>query len=333
MALFKTIEEFKQYLGVSLSKDFERLLPDIEWAEKKYIIPFLGENQYNDLYTAYDEDTLTPEQVKLLDKVRMPLAHFTYSKYITLAQLIVDSSGISIVSDSRRKTAFQWQVTDLKGEYFLQKAYDGLDFLLKFLEDNKDDYPEWVNGEGYTLTNQFFINSTAQFNTHVNIDNSRLSFVALWQEMRRSETFLIAPILGISFFTELKAKLVAETLSTTEKELVEYIQPCLAYYTAGNAVNTLSLGSRGNGFTVENILASGSDNVKEVRVFNVDEISRMSKQYLQYANEYQDRLKTYLNTNASATVFKTYFDSSLYQSPTDATSTSPNKIEYKGFIM
>ncbi len=332
MALFKTVEEFKAFLGISLTKDFPRILPDIEWAEKKYIIPYLGNSQYEQLLNAYQNDTLTPDEENLLDKVRMPLAHFTFSKYIILNQVIVDNSGISIVSDSHRKTAFQWQVNDLKGSYFLTKAYDGLDFLLQFLEENKVKYPDWVSGEGYTLTNQFFINSTAQFNTHVNIDNSRLSFVALWQEIRRTETFLIAPILGDIFFSELKTKLVDNTLSAKELELISFIQPCLAYYTVANGIITLPLGSRGSGFTVENLLSEGS-NIKEERVFNVDEVSRMSKQYLQYANEYAGKLKKYLNATASAAVFKTYFDSAIYQSPSSSGSSSPNKKEYKGFIM
>ncbi len=51
--LFKTIDEIKNFLPISIGNDFKRIKPHIENAENKFIKPLLGLNLYTDLLAFY----------------------------------------------------------------------------------------------------------------------------------------------------------------------------------------------------------------------------------------------------------------------------------------
>ncbi len=121
------------------------------------------------------------------------------------------------------KTAFQWQVADVKN-YFLRKGYSGIDTMLAFLEKNKADYPLWVASDAYTVTLKFFINSSTAFSEEYNINNSRRTFLALQSVMKKIEAFEIEPTLTSDLFDLVKAEILASTVSTDNAALLKYIR-------------------------------------------------------------------------------------------------------------
>jgi hypothetical protein len=129
MALFTTIDEIKDYIPVANVEDISGILPDIEWAEKMYLIPVLGQDMYDELHEAYHgggsssgsgEAGMSARMANLLRYVQMPLIHFAYSKQLIISQVQIDGAGVSLVTDATRKTAFQWQIEDLTDKYALE---------------------------------------------------------------------------------------------------------------------------------------------------------------------------------------------------------------------
>lgn len=334
MALFKTTEEIQNYLAVDTGENIKHILPDIKWAEERYIIPAIGQAQYDDLNDAYNEDpqAMTEAQERLLEKVQMPLIHLAYSKAFIVAQVHIDAVGISITSDSNRKTAFQWQIEELKEDYAAEKGFNGLDFLLAFLENNKSDYPLWENSDAFTITRQFFINSTVIFNQIVNIGNSRRTFLALWPGMTTVEELQLEPVLGAAFYQELKAKILAGTLSNDEKALVDKIQKPVAFFTAAESIYDMPLRIRAGSLVLDS-LKSGSENIKDRRPAEARDLEAYSGKQKEKAGVYIGRLKDYLQATASPTVFATFYASELYIHPEERAKTYTNNPDSSQFSL
>ena len=156
-ALFKTIEEIKEYLAVNLSSDINSLLPYIKRAEQKFIVPVLSQDQYDDLKDWYNQGSgsstgsdLTEQQYEdLLEKVQAALANLAYLLYIPIGNLQISDGGFHVTETTNKKIASQYRIDEIK-ESFREAGYEGIDVLLEFLEKNADTYTEWMSSSAYT---------------------------------------------------------------------------------------------------------------------------------------------------------------------------------------
>ena len=131
--LFKSSYEIKERLSsIDLNSEFANIKSDIVFAERKYIKPVLGA-EYAALLNDYtDNATVTEESIdysamqakyqSLLILAQEALAHFTYAKWTHIGHVSISDHGIKNRSSETEKTAFQWQIKDLRDNYFLRHA-------------------------------------------------------------------------------------------------------------------------------------------------------------------------------------------------------------------
>lgn len=100
----------------------------------------------------------------------------------------------------------------------------------------------------------------------------------------------IQPILGTYFYNDLLTKYNAQTLSADETTLVEKIQPCIAWYSASEAVLALSYQLKNKGIQKQN--GDFSESVGK------DEVLLMYDHYAQKAAFYEQRIRIYLKDNS-----------------------------------
>ena len=131
MPLITTIQQIKQVLKIS-NLNNNASLPDIEAAEEKYIIPKIGKVLYTELLTAYENDTLTPIQEKLLLKVQKPLAAFSYYDDLAVQHAVITDTGVRKISTDAMPTAYRWEFDGVK-DTLAQKGHQGMESLLHFL--------------------------------------------------------------------------------------------------------------------------------------------------------------------------------------------------------
>jgi hypothetical protein len=338
MPLFKTIDEIKKYVSANLSSNIKTLLPDINQAEETYIKKYLGKEQYDALLTAYTAATadspLSAIHQNLLEKCQMPLANLAYADFSIIGQVDMSDEGIRIVTDDSHKTAFQWQINDLRNDYFLKKGFNGLEALLSFLEENKDAYPTWKGSSAYTQFKEYFINSAAEFNKYYRINESRLTFLALETVMRTVEDFKIRPALSDTFFDEIKTAIKSgAALSDDHKKVMTYIVPAVAHLTIAAAIDDLSVEFIGNAFVINQYSTGQASNTKSTA--QAELLGNKQKQAKQKGETYLKDLKDYLNKVAAADKYASYFNSESYTAPSSGdktviTNTESNKI-YRAF--
>jgi hypothetical protein len=314
MALIKTIEEFRKHVRVNKSTPLETIMPDILLVERDQIKKHLGPEFYKELHGKYTDGTLTDLQKELLELVQFALANLAMLSYMAVNQVQLSDAGF-IKSE---QAAFRYQVRELKLN-FIAKGYNGLESVLEFLEEHKNhlDFAKWATSSAAVVFRQFFINSAAEFSKEYNINGSRLTYLSLLSIIRKVEPFLLEPVLGPAFYGELKAEILSGEVKPENTEVLErFIRPAVAHFTVVKALPERSFKFTGESVTLN--LEELVDDTSRGTSVNADAfIGEKIKQAFQDGQAYLVKLKDYLNQNATAEKYPTYFTSSLYTPPTD----------------
>lgn len=306
MALFENITEFKKFISVNVSLDFTTIKPSIDEAEIKYIIPLIGQEQYDQLKDVYENGIgsssgsgsgssyTEDDNNALLEKVRRVLANFAMYIYVPIGELQMSAAGITRVESGDRKSAFQYQIKNLQRR-FITSAYEWIEELLKFLDENKSTYTLWANSSAHADANEFFINSASDFNKHVNISKSRITFTELMATMRRVEDFQIKGILFDELFDEIKKQILEDDVSEENEKLLTFIRPAVAHLTLAEALDDLSAKITPDGILVSNNRFTQEIDQREPAM--QDMINTKIKKAISNGENYLNQLRTYLRAN------------------------------------
>lgn len=312
MALFKTIDEFRKQVTLNGNATLKAVMPDILLVERDQIKKLLGADIYKNLHDGYTDGTLEGKQLELLDLVQYSLAHLAMVSYMALNQVQLTDAGI-LKAD---KGAYRYQVRELKLN-FITKGYNGLESILEFLEENKDDekIQELGSFSAVVVTRKFFINSAKEFSQEYNINDSRLTFLSLLSIIKKVEFTLVEKELGTALHDELKEQISTDKLTDDNKLLLEkYIRPAVAHFVAAKAIAERSFKFSGDTISL-NLEELVDDTSKGAAAGNDALLMKKIEQAYQDGCTYMGKLKDFLNRTASADKYKAYFESELYAGP------------------
>lgn len=234
-----TTEQAKQHLKLNTSLDEKNFSPFIPDAERKYIRPFLGDTLFNLLNTwAVEQDAEeSPEMAALYPYVVAALSRFTLLIAVPHLNVHVGESGFGVVENNNIAPASKERVADFKRSTE-QLAWDNIEEMLRFLELHKDDYEEWVLSEAFTLQTKNLINSAVDFHKHVDIDESRLTFHRLRQEMTNIEDRFVKPLISDEQFdTFIEMLRDEETFTAIQKKVLTHLQGFVANMAASGKLD------------------------------------------------------------------------------------------------
>jgi hypothetical protein len=319
MALFQETSEVQAFIPVIGTTAIESMLPFINQAERDYIIPYISKAQYDALNDAYNAtpSTLTTEQTALLKKVQAALSQYFFYLWIPSAQLHIGPNGIRIATTESLKTAFQWQIDELRTNV-LKAAGSAMDDLLYFMETNKADYPLWTASTSYTLFKECFITSTTQFTElYSPLGNSRLNFIMIRSSMKKAQEFSIQSLIGFAYYDELKTEHLAGSVSAENALVITYIQKALAPLTMLRAITELSVSIDERGILNFNGI-SGLQAINQKQPAKDSMIFKLEKAADEDSKAYMQMLKDFLQTNIAN--YPTYAASTSYNSETTNTT-------------
>jgi len=309
--LFNTIEEIKKYLPANAAFQMGNISPFIKDAEEAIIIPVLGRDQYNELDTAYNNNVLNANLEKLLDKVRKPLANYSYYKYLPIATVVIGKGSIHVEIDEKKKPLTQWQFLKLE-DRFIEAADDGIEDLYVFLEENKDNYTTWRDSDDRKAIRNCFLTSSKEFTEHASIGNSRRTYMAMLPEMKKVQRNHILPILCKELYDEIIEEIKENEISEANAALLEFIRPAVASLTRARALTELSIKINNNG--VQLLATSDRENIIVKNPAEVQRITAMQTSDKEDAEAELKKLTDYLYAHADD--YLSWKNSSCYIDPT-----------------
>jgi hypothetical protein len=313
--MIRFIDNLSQVLtaaSINVSNLIENWFPYIDEAQETFIKPVLGNVLYDQLQDLMALDPVPPDDgtteanlVKLVYMIRKPLALYALWLGADEFGVSISSQGIQVIESPTHKTAPQYRVQNLK-ENWIRRANTSLDLVLKFLDEHKADYP------GYEpLDADLFIRGTLEFNSEVDIRESRRVFVSLKPIIRSVEKKYIRPTLSAELFDELKVAWQSdEDLTASQIALLYLIRPALAHLTMARALLEISIDILDWGIfdTAGNTFA----NVSSKQASNKDRISIMAEANQRDGESELKALQQFLDETASEDVYPAYFHSSRY---------------------
>ncbi|QCR23075.1 DUF6712 family protein [Pontibacter sp. SGAir0037] len=316
MPLILTIEEFREHVSVNVATDIQTLQADVLLVEDEQIKKLLGYAFYEELLQKYEEGTLSDLQDKLLKKLQNAIANLAAAEFLPMANVQIDDRGAHVFSTDTEKPAFQWQIKMIQRQ-LQRKGFNAMERVLEFLEENIDneDFSAWAESEVSTVYRQYLINRTTEFNEHYSIGNSRLTFLYLLPFLKKMERFSLEPVLGTALFEELQEQIKDKDLTPDNTRLLElFVQPALAHLVVTKALTSGGFAFQGEALLV-NLLEDTDSGTKSTAVDNEKRLQAKVQEAWNDGQAYLMKLKEYLNTNASATKYASYYNSNLYVKP------------------
>jgi len=311
----RLIDNLSQVLtaaSINVSNSIENWFPYIDEAQESFIKPVLGNVLYDQLQDLMALDPVPPDDgtteanlVKLIEMIRKPLALYALWLGADEFGVSISSQGIQVIETPTHKTAPQYRVQNLK-ENWIRRANTSLDLVLKFLDEHTEDYPGYDPQDA-----DLFIRGTLEFNSEVDIRESRRVFVSLKPIIRSVEKKYIRPTLSAELFDELKNAWKSEDdLTPSQIALLDLIRPALAHLTMARALLEVSIDILDWGIfdTAGNTFA----NVSSKQASNKDRIFIMVEANQRDGESELKALQQFLDEMASEEVYPAYFHSTRY---------------------
>lgn len=249
--LFKTTDDIRAFCPTFAgSVSWSVISPIVSLAELTYIIPAIGQDEYDDLESKYTANSITGKDAQLLGNVQRALSFFVSYMHMKINSVQHSDAGTFENTPANAQVSRQWKEQG-SAEMFINVADESLDRSLAYLESNANDFPIWKASTAYTVSKELFItNATDLTKLGANINNSRSAYMALRPYILIVEESYIIPAISQAMYDKLKQEIIDGNLSGVNTALVAKIRPALAQLTLVEGIPYLNVSLTGTGLKV-----------------------------------------------------------------------------------
>ncbi len=232
--LFSNFADFKVYVGgrINTSIKLESLEATIYETARRHIMPWLGQSFYEYLVAGVG---LSGAETALLPFVKRPLAILTMYEWSKVGAIEVGESGIHRIESESRKSAYRYQEREYKDDA-LEKGYNTLEVMLKYLTDNKASLSTWAASDEGLAHRTPLLNYASDFRLLTLPDCDRYTFECIRSIIAEVETFGVEKQLPAAFWSGFITRHLAGSLTTQEKRLRTYMRQAIAHRSIQEAV-------------------------------------------------------------------------------------------------
>ena len=254
--LINNTDELKEYIPASVTLEFADIRPKVRLVEREIIQRIFSKAVYTRLTTI---EAPTDQDTALKELLAESVAHLALLDYLAFGQVQINSAGVQIASNETMKTAFEWQIDELKTQCSRQ-GWSAIESALEYCETLPDGDLKtlWEQTESYTTNQSRLLPTLRKFETFVNLGHSRVLFNKLLPIIHEKQEEVILPAVGKALFDKL-VNPEAEQDETKKAALTQahrLASRALAYLTVGEGFQDSMLILSDNGPLVINGMQS-----------------------------------------------------------------------------
>ena len=145
MATYFVSENFiKTNSVVTANVDATDFTPLVELAAKAYVKPMIGTYFFDDLLTKYNNQTLSSDELLVVEKMQYAILWRVNAEATLTLTYQLKNKGIMKQNDENAESVALDEVTFMYNNYIQYATYFQSE-LKKFLMDNKDDFPVFLD--------------------------------------------------------------------------------------------------------------------------------------------------------------------------------------------
>lgn len=291
--LFKTAAELKAKLG-GLQKNMSEgtIFPFVEQASRLHVEPYLGATFLQELDTWYNAAPFVPDpqNSRAVELLQVALGYYAYLEAFPFLLVHGGDSGVKESAGGNFTPARQFILTKVEIAC-LRSADNAMDIVLEYLWENAvTHFPTLASSTLYQDTKKLLLSNAKEFSLYYWISNNRRAYLMLLPYIQRAEQNYILPITCTELLDEIKAQLVAGTLTGHYLTLTKLLRFALAQYAIAEAVAELPVELSGASIR----FLPDNDAMRQSLAANADKISVVSANSMVKAQEYGEKARKFI---------------------------------------
>lgn len=288
--ILNSTNDLKKYISIAQSFQFSDFEPYISKAVNAFTRKYLGDLHIELEGPASGEDAQIKNEAR--EHLQNAIANFGYFIYLPFSSVMMDSSGISVVTNENRKNAEWWQIKDIRRE-LLRSGHEAMDLLLEVLESNPTIFEDWINKFG-TTNKELLVNNTETFNRYYHIFNSRQTFIALQPSIIQVEDQYMHTYLSPELIEDLKG----ETTGNVKAVKIAMQKAIVAFTIAKVAdVGLFLLNENGLCVNFENLIDTKKETANKKNSDN--QLNSLINEQINNGTQYLNLAKQFIENNPS----------------------------------
>lgn len=310
--MFRNVDEIKvHFSGVQKKMSDSTIMPFVEQAAIRYLVPYIGAGFYESLRAAHVGGVPTADQALAIERVQRTLAYYTFLDALPFLSMAIGDLGAHETSTQNSMPARQWVYNNLEAAC-AANADTFLESLLSFLEENAAKYTLWSGSAQYSESKELFFYNAGELAKYLNMASGHIAYITLRPYIRRAEDLHITPLLGEALTAQIKTAKAAKTMNADQKQLAEKVYKALAQLSLAEAIAEAGLLLSGFQISSGRIrIVNGNEKLKETLAASPMQLQALKSNCEKLGAQYMADLKRYLDNNA--TVHAAYQSSAYYQ--------------------
>lgn len=322
MDLFRDFSEVQTYIGANVSNELVTIMPYLDMAEMDYLRPVMGDDEYDALVTAFNAETMSAAQKKIIEHVQAAAVHFCYFLFANDGTMSITDSGFSRQEHSEAKSAYQWMTRDFKNLRW-SLGWKSLEKLARTLYANMADFADWEVSDERDSWNKLPVWHTKIFGKYYRIDN----WGTLWKlhpEMREYIDVKLKPQITKELYAVVMDEVMSDGLSADSESLLPYIERVVVMAALKGAVKDTGYEFGRMGLQSALVEPRSGDSDKVANVGRIDR-EDMFAEFERKEKEALNLMVNYLNANASATKYVSYYTKFINVAAVEAVDVNEGK--------
>lgn len=300
------ITTLRRYVRMSFTATPLKSMPDLDAAERKFLIPVLTQPVFDVLQAQVAGNSITwTTLLNLCRAVICPLAVYLDLPFL---QASIEDGGLKTTHSDNKQAAHQWEYNKVR-DALVEKGMAALEDLIDHLLISGATY-NWSNDE--TKANIFRTGKDLS-PRYISLHMPNVTFQYLKPLLNEVEDHFIRASIGDDTFETLRD---ISNPSAAEKVAMQLIKKCVAQYLLVRAVERMPVKITPHGL-MSTLESSDGGEFQSNKTASETSLLRLMQAAQREGDAYHLQLKDHLNKHANATVFATYYNSEYYKAPVE----------------
>jgi hypothetical protein len=328
-SLFTTYDQVKEIIGADASNELDTIQPYITDAANDYVIPFLGQVEYDTLLAHFTDDVMTSDDEALLVYVRKILVHFAYYLFADDGTMSISDSGFIRQEHTEGKSAYQWQVRAFKDRRW-NNGWRAIEAMNIFLYKNLGNYTSWYASDERAVWNKHFVWNTLNFKLYHRISGLDTLY-NLQPTISEVEEKYIRPHITSSIYNDMLTRIMEGATTEDDLELLPYIRRVIVFKSLEEIADNFGYEFGKDGLQNSSIDSNTQNTDKRANTVR-EARAILKKEFQTKFLEARNLMINFLNENASASKYEPYYTKFINVTATEVTDSNTDKgVVFLGF--